>query len=299
VTSVQPAVSRQRPATEPPGATGPRRRVSGEPGRFAAVGILVLFLSTVIVPFAALVSAALQPAGTPLTGIEPPPGLHLDNFGQAWTTAGFGSLLLSSALVALMVVPLSVLFASLAGYALAVLEVPMRGKLFGYVLLGLALPAEVTVIPLYYDLRALGMTDTRWGLALVEIGAFMPFGVFWMRAHFGTMPRALIEAAALDGASSWTTLWRILVPNSRPALTTLGVLYFVWSWNQFMLPLILIQDPSRRTAPAGLGFFTGQFNVDVPLLAAATLIVVAPVVLGYLVFQRQFISGVLEGAVKG
>ncbi|WP_199848657.1 carbohydrate ABC transporter permease [Streptomyces sp. RTd22] len=82
-------------------------------------------------------------------------------------------------------------------------------------------------------------------------------------------------------------------------MTTLGVLYFVWSWNQFLLPLVLIQDPSRRTAPAGLGLFTGQYEVDVPLLAAATLIVIAPVVLVYLFFQRHFINGVLSGALKG
>jgi ABC-type glycerol-3-phosphate transport system permease component len=155
------------------------------------------------------------------------------------------------------------------------------------------------VIPLYYDLRALGLTDTRYGLALVEIAAFMPFGTFWMRSHFATMPAALIEAARLDGATSWSTLWRILWPNSRPAVTTLGVLYFVWCWNQFLLPLILIQDPARRTAPAGLGYFTGEYNVDIPSLAAATLIVIAPVVAVYLFFQRHFIRGVLDGALKG
>jgi raffinose/stachyose/melibiose transport system permease protein len=91
----------------------------------------------------------------------------------------------------------------------------------------------------------------------------------------------------------------VLLPNSRPAITTLGVLFFVWNWNQFLLPLILVQDPAKRTAPAGLGFFTGQFNVDVPLLAAATLIVIGPVIVVYLLFQRHFIRGVLDGAVKG
>jgi ABC-type glycerol-3-phosphate transport system permease component len=268
-------------------------------GRLAAPLVLAVFMAAVIVPFLSLLFAALQPAGTQLSGLEIPHGIHLENFAHAWSEAGFGRLLRSSALLAIVVVPASVLFASLAGYALATLEFPGQRQVFAYLLLGLAVPAEVTVIPLYYDLRALGLTNTLWGLALVEIGAFMPFGAFWMHAHFSSMPRALIEAAQLDGASSWSVLWRILLPNSRPAITTLGVLYFVWSWNQFLLPLILVQDPAKRTAPAGLGFFTGQFNVDVPLLAAATLIVIGPVVLGYLFFQRHFISGVLDGAVKG
>jgi raffinose/stachyose/melibiose transport system permease protein len=268
-------------------------------GRLAAPVVLAMFMAAVVVPFLPLLSASLQPAGTPLTGLDAPHGLHLSNFAHAWVTAGFGPLLGSSMLIAIAVVPASVLLATLAGYALATMEFPGRGKIFAYLLLGLAIPTEITVIPLYYDLRAAGLTNTRWGLALVEIAAFMPFGAFWMRAHFSTMPRALIEAAKLDGASSWTALWRILMPNSRPAVTTLGVLYFVWSWNQFLLPLILIQDPAQRTAPAGLGFFTGQYNVDVPLLAAATIIVIAPVVVVYLFFQRHFIRGVLDGALKG
>ncbi|WP_233624464.1 carbohydrate ABC transporter permease [Actinoplanes sp. ATCC 53533] len=269
------------------------------PRRLAAPAVMAVFLAAVFVPFLSLLSASIQPAGAPLTGLTAPHGFHLENFVTAWTKAGFGRLLLSSGLVALAVVPASVLFATLAGYALATMPVPGGGKIFGYLLLGLALPAELTVIPLYYDLRALGLTDTLYGLALVEIAAFMPFGVFWMRSHFTTMPTGLIEAARLDGATSWSTLWRILLPNSRPAVTTLGVLYFVWCWNQFLLPLILIQDPARRTAPAGLGYFTGEYNVDIPSLAAATLIVIAPVVLVYLFFQRHFIQGVLDGAMKG
>ncbi|MEU3338806.1 carbohydrate ABC transporter permease [Streptomyces sp. NPDC002144] len=266
----------------------------------AAPAVLALFCAAVLVPFLSLLLASVQPAGTPLTGLAlPTHGIHLENFVHAWSRAGFGPLLRSSTVIALAVVPAAVLCATLAGYALATMDVPGGGKLYAYLLLGLSIPTEVTVIPLYYDLRALGLTNTVPGLALAEIAAFMPFGVFWMRAHFATMPRSLIEAARLDGASSWTTLWRVLMPSSRPAVTTLGVLYFVWSWNQFLLPLILIQDPSRRTAPAGLGFFTGQFDVDVPLLAAATLIVITPVVLVYLFFQRHFINGVLSGALKG
>ncbi|WP_405718358.1 carbohydrate ABC transporter permease [Streptomyces sp. NBC_01537] len=265
----------------------------------AAPAVLAVFLAAVLLPFLSLLLASLQPAGAPLTGLAVPHGIHLENFAHAWSAAGFGTLLRSSTVIALAVVPAAVLCATLAGYALATMEVPGRGRLYGYLLLGLSIPTEVTVIPLYYDLRAAGLTNTVPGLALAEVGAFMPFGVFWMRAHFATMPRSLIEAARLDGASSWTTLWRVLMPVSRPAVTTLGVLYFVWSWNQFLLPLILIQDPDRRTAPAGLGFFTGQYGVDVPLLAAATLIVIAPVVLVYLIFQRHFINGVLSGALKG
>jgi ABC-type glycerol-3-phosphate transport system permease component len=254
--------------------------------RLSAWRMRVLVRSTS--PGVPTVAAHTRPMSTPARAMA-----------SATTVVTVGTLLRSSTVIALSVVPAAVVCATLAGYALATMDVPGGRRLATFFLLGLSIPTEITVIPLYYDLRAAGLTNTVPGLALAEIGAFMPFGVFWMRAHFSTMPRSLIEAARLDGASSWTTLWRVLLPNSRPAVTTLGVLYFVWSWNQFLLPLILIQDPAKHTAPAGLGFFTGRYGVDVPLPAAAVLIVIAPVVLVYLFFQRHFISGVLSGALKG
>jgi hypothetical protein len=158
-------------------------------GRLAAPVVLALFMAAVLVPFASLLLASLQPAGAPLTGFALPDGLHFENFSRAWSAAGFGTLLRSSLVIALCVVPAAVVCATLAGYALATLDVPGRGRLYAYLLLGLAIPTEGTIIPLYYDLRAVGLTNTVPGLAVAEIGAFMPFGVFWMRAHFATMPR--------------------------------------------------------------------------------------------------------------
>lgn len=142
------------------------------------------------------------------------------------------------------------------------------------------------------------MSNSAWGVILAESGLFMPFGIFWMRTHFRSMPRELIEAAQIDGAGSLTILRRVLLPVSVPAVSTMAVLFFMWSWNQFLLVLILIQDPSKRTAPAGLGFFVGQYSSDVPVLAAGTLIVILPILVVYLMFQRKFISGMLQGAVK-
>jgi raffinose/stachyose/melibiose transport system permease protein len=127
----------------------------------------------------------------------------------------------------------------------------------------------------------------------------MPFGVYWMQNHFAAVPRELLEAARVDGARSFAILVRILLPISWPAVTTLGVLYFMWSWNQFLLVIVLMQDPDRRTAPAGLGFFVGQYSTDIPLLSAASLIVIGPIVVLYLLFQRNFVSGLTQGAVKG
>jgi raffinose/stachyose/melibiose transport system permease protein len=171
--------------------------------------------------------------------------------------------------------------------------------LFYAILLGLTIPMEAIVVPLYYDLRDVGLTDTYWALILPQAALSTAFGTFWMRAFFRSVPRSLIEAARLDGSSSWTTLWRVVLPLGRPAVLTMVVLVFMWTWNEFLLALVMVSDESLRTAPLGLAFFQGRNTSDEGLLMAGSLIVAAPVVLVYLFLQRHFIRGMLSGAVKG
>lgn len=261
--------------------------------------VLVAMAAITLLPFVSIALAALQPPGTLVSGLSIPTSPSLESFRQAWTTASFGSLLWSSVKICLGVVPIAMVCATLAGYALGTMNVPGGRAIFAAFLLGLTLPVELIVIPLYFDLRSVGLTNSAWGVILAEVGLFMPFGIFWMRTHFRSVPRELLEAAEIDGASTLTVLRRVLLPISGPALSTMAVLFFMWSWNQFLLVLILIQDPTHRTAPAGLGFFVGQYSSDVPVLCAGTLIVIVPILVVYLVFQRKFISGMLQGAVKG
>jgi raffinose/stachyose/melibiose transport system permease protein len=261
--------------------------------------ILLLVVIGVLLPLLVIASTALQPPDSLSTTLSWPTHPHWSNFGQAWTVAGFAGLLKSSLIVSVGVVPAGVILATLGGYAFGTMDFAGKKTLFALMLAGLTLPYEAIVIALYYELQSVHLLNTYLALILPLIGAFMPFGMYWMRAHFANTPRAIIEAAQIDGASSWTVLTRILLPNARPALATLGLLYFMWSWNQFLLALILIQDPSRRTAPAGLGKFVTQYTTNIPLLSAGTLIVLAPVLVVYLFFQRQFVRGMLQGALKG
>lgn len=272
---------------------------TGRLGTATSYAVLLGMAAVTLLPFVSIVLASLQPPGTLVSGLSLPTDPSLESFRQAWTTASFGSLLWSSVRICVGVVPIAMTCATLAGYALGTMRVPGGSAIFGGFLLGLTLPVELIVIPLYFDLRSVGLTNSAWGVILAESALFMPFGVFWMRTHFRGVPRELIEAAEIDGASSFTVLRRVLLPISGPALSTMAVLFFMWSWNQFLLVLILIQDPNRRTAPAGLGFFVGQYSSDVPVLCAGTLIVIIPILVVYLVFQRTFISGMLQGAVKG
>ncbi|GAA2738219.1 carbohydrate ABC transporter permease [Actinocorallia aurantiaca] len=259
---------------------------------------LLVAAASVLVPFYAIVAASLRPQDELSPGLGWPSDPQWHNYADAWTTGGFAELMRSSLIIACGVVPIALILATLAGYGLSTMRLAAKGPIFALLMLGLALPYEAIVIPLYYDLKTVGLLNTYWAVILPLIGAFMPFGVFWMRNHFESLPPELTEAAAMDGASSGQILRKILLPTARPALTTLGLLYFMWAWNQFLLALILIQDPSMRTAPSGLGKFIQAYGRNIPLLSAGTVIVIVPVVILYLFFQRHFVKGILQGAVK-
>jgi raffinose/stachyose/melibiose transport system permease protein len=225
--------------------------------------------------------------------------LHLSNFGTAWRDGHFSHYLRSSLIVAVSVVVASSVLSILAGYAFGLMRFRGEQALFYLFLLGLMVPLEAIVVPLYYDFRDLGLTDTYWGLILPQVGLSVAFGTFWMRAFFRSVPRSLVEAARLDGASSWSTLWRVILPFGRPAVLTMVVLVFMWTWNEFLLALVMVSQENLRTAPLGLAFFQGRNTTDFTLLAAGSVIVATPVVLLYVFLQRHFIRGMLSGAVKG
>ncbi|MEU2082434.1 carbohydrate ABC transporter permease [Streptomyces albus] len=267
--------------------------------RWSGYALLTVLALAVVVPFLNVFLASMQPSGEPVVGMAWPEHWSLDNYRQAWTVAGFSELMRSSLVIAAGVVPATLLLSELAGYALGTLRLPGGDGVAALFVAGLTIPVELIVVPLHFDLRSVGLTDSYLGVILVEIALFLPFGVFWMRTHFRTVPPSLVEAARMDGASAWTVLVRVLLPLARPSLTTLGVLVFMWSWNQFLLVLVLIQDAAKRTAPAGLGFFVGQNNTDVPMLAAGTIVVMLPITIVYLLFQRSFVAGLLQGAFKG
>lgn len=262
-------------------------------------GLLSLLALLVLLPFVGLVLAALHPSGSQVSGVSLPDQWSWENFLLAWEAGDFNDLMMSSLIISGGVVPLTVLFATMAGFALSILNV-WGGRILslGFVL-GLTVPVELLVIALYYNLREVGLTDAYLGVILAEVALFLPFGVYWMQSHFSGVPKELVEAARMDGARNGTVLWRVLMPISWPAVTTLTVLVFMWSWNQFLLVLVMMQDPSMRTAPTGLGLFVGQYGTDIPLLAAASLLVIAPIVVVYLVFQRSFVNGITRGAIKG
>ncbi|MGI6877329.1 carbohydrate ABC transporter permease [Microbacterium sp. gxy059] len=261
--------------------------------RVANYVILIAFAFVILAPIGVIVTLSLGPERA-----SSGPGIHWENFVNAWQIGRFGDYMLNSVTVAVIVVLVAVSASILAGYALGTMRFRGATPLFYLFLLGIMVPTEAFIVPMFFDMRALGLTNTIWGVALPQIAMSIAFGTFWMRAYFRGSSRELVEAARLDGAGSWRILWQILVPIGRPAILTLVLLTFMWTWNEFLVPLVMSPNGTVRTAPLGLAFFQGQYTQGTALLAAGAILVALPVVVLYIFLQRHFIRGMIEGAVK-
>jgi raffinose/stachyose/melibiose transport system permease protein len=261
--------------------------------------VLAAFAVVALYPILSIVLLALQRRSDLVTGFAIPDHVSFDTFSQAWDLGGFNHGLVNSLIVAGTVAVVTAVLSTLAGYAFGSMRFRGNNALFYLLLIGLIFPYEATVIPLYYVFRDVGLTDSLWALILPQIGLSVPFGTFWMRAFFRSTPGALVEASRLDGASSFATLMRVLLPQAWPAITTMIVLVFMWTWNEFLLALVMIQSDSLRTAPLGLALFAGTNRYSDPTLTAAAAVLVAlPIVVVYVFLQRSFIRGMFAGSVK-
>lgn len=261
--------------------------------------VLVMLVLFTLLPFVGMLSAALQPAGSNPTGIQVPENPQWGNFFTAFQMAKLPTLMGSSLILVLMVVPAGLVLATAAAYGIVVLRVPFGGAAFLVLLLGLTIPFESLIVPLYHLMNDAGLLNTRLAIAIPLVALYLPFGVFWMRAHFMGVPRELTEAAEMDGAGWWRALWHVHLPLARPALTTLLVLYSLWTWNQFIIALVMMDEPLMRTVAGALGAFQGQYGTDIVLLSAGALLIMLPTITVFAIFQKQFVVALLQGSVKG
>ena len=262
--------------------------------------VLCAFAVIALYPVVSIVLLALHRQSDVPSGFSIPHYLDFSTFKTAWDEGNFDRGLVNSFIVAGTVTVVSAVLSTLAGYAFGTMRFRGSDTLFYVLLIGLIFPYEATVIPLYYVFKDVGLTDTYWALILPQIGLSVPFGTFWMRAFFRSTPSSLVEASRLDGASSFVTLWRVLLPHAWPAITTMLVLVFMWTWNEFLLALVMIQSDDLRTAPLGLALFAGanRGTLNTQLVAAAAVLVALPVMIVYVFLQRSFIRGMFAGAVK-
>ena len=261
--------------------------------------LLVALMAITILPFVSLLTTALHRSGSAPAGISWPADPQWGNFVEAFKVANMTTLLASSVWIVVAVVPVALLISTMAGFAIGLLRIPGGRWLLLLFVFGLTLPFEGIITPLYFLARQIGIVNTRLAIVLPLIGLFMPFAVFWMRAHFANLPSEITEAARVDGASTWDLFWRIHVPLARAPMASLGILMSIWAWNQFLLALVLVEDPTQRTMAGALGAFQGHYATDIPLLAAGTILILLPTLGVFVFFQRQVITALLQGSVKG
>lgn len=260
--------------------------------------MLIVFLIGALLPFAGIFLTAFKSSSELAQGpFALPETWHFDNFQKAWDGARFGTYFRSSVIVVVPVVIIATILSTMSGYAFGMIRFWGDNVLLLLIVLGLMVPSEAVIIPLWKLMGTLGLRNSYWALILPQVGLSFAFGTFWMRAHFKSMPTELVDAAVVDGCNVWNVLWRVLFPLSRPALLSLVVLLFMWTWNEFFLVLVMVTG-DLRTLPVGLALLRGRYAADVPVMAAAATIVSLPVIVLYFIFQRHFIRGMVSGAIK-
>ncbi|MGV0817682.1 carbohydrate ABC transporter permease [Martelella sp. AMO21009] len=262
-----------------------------------SVPMALLALSCVYPVFFAINNALKTNKGYILDrfGIVTEPTLM--NFVDVWNRSGLSAYFFNSVVVTLGAVLVLLLISSLAGFAFAVLRFPLRKLIFVVILASLMIPVQVVLVPFYQTIIGLNLLNTRIGLIISYTAFFLPFSVYLMTSFYAGLPRELVEAARIDGAKLIQIWWHVMVPMGKPALITLGILNTLYCWNDVLISLLVLQD--KRTLMVGIAALRGEYTTNVPLLSAGIVLAAAPIVILYIVFQRQIVSGIAVGAVKG
>ncbi len=221
----------------------------------------------------------------------------LDNFVTVWQTEPFGQYLANSSIVAILTVGLNLLFCALAAYPLARLQFRGRELTFALILATIMIPFQIVMIPLYILAVNLGLRNTYLGIIFPNLAS--AFGIFLLRQAFQGVPLELEEAARIDGCSELGIWWHVMIPAIRPALLTLAIFVFIGSWSDFLWPLIVLDRPEYYTLPLAVANLAGSFSLDWRLVAAGSVISIAPILLLFLWLQRHIIPTDVGSGVKG
>ncbi|MFJ6011393.1 carbohydrate ABC transporter permease [Streptomyces sp. NPDC092952] len=285
----------QSSRTAPAPGTRTRRTAGG--GIMLTSG-LAITLAAVLVPFYWLVVASTHSSGE-IFGSPPPllPGGHLaENLSGLQEAASFGKVVFNSLLIAAVYTVCAGLVCTFAGYAFAKYRFKGSGPLFGLLMLGLVIPSQVTLIPLFRM-----MADWQWlntYQAVIMPNLALPFGIFLMRQSMAALPDELLDSGRMDGCGEFRLFLRVALPPMKPALAALAIFLFLFQWNDFIWPLIVLRDGAHYTIPVALAALQGVDDTDYGALLAGTAVAAIPMALVFLALQRHFVSGLLAGAVK-
>lgn len=265
---------------------------------FVYAALVVLMVLT-LTPLLWMVSASLMPQGEASTYPPPlvPSRFTFEHYRALFTQLNLDRYFFNSTLIALAVTAISLLFNSMAGYAFAKFRFPGRNRIFRFLLAALVIPAQVAMLPLFLLLKQMGLINTYWGVIIP--GMVTIFGIFLVRQYALSIPDDLLDAARMDGASEWRIYWSVVLPLCRPILVTLAIFTFMTAWNDFMWPLIVLNDNSMYTLPVALANMSGEHVQDTELMMAGAVLTVLPVLLVFVVLQKHYIDGIMLGSVKG
>lgn len=262
--------------------------------------ILLGIAAFMVLPFAWMISASLKPNNDvfnfPIQWI--PKTIRWQNFNDIWKEINFLTYYKNTIWLTLVITFNVIFSSSLAAYAFAKIQFPERKILFIFYILTMAIPVQVIMIPQYIMMKQIfHLSDSLWALVLIE--SFSPFGVFLLRQFYMGIPGELSEAARIDGLSEFGIYLKIILPLSKPALSSLAIFEFNFVWNDFLYPLIFLTSDRNKTIQLGIRKFITEFGVEYGLIMAASVCALIPVVMMYLLFQNYFIQGISTTGLKG
>jgi raffinose/stachyose/melibiose transport system permease protein len=270
------------------------------PLEIALWGLLLLNSHSVLLPLLlALVSSTKATREIWAKPFALPEVFSLENYSKVLESGDFFLYFRNSFLITGSSLLLIVMLGAMAGYALGKYSFKWNNLVYVCFLVGLIFPAKLALVPLFVQLRSMGLLDSHIGIVLVYVAGATPTAVFMMTGFFRSLPSDLDNAARIDGASEFQVFWRVMLPLVRPQLSIVGIYTCIPIWNDFLLPLVFLKSDNLKTVPQGLSLFFGEYGIDWgPLFAGLTLSAL-PIVLLYLLLSEQFIKGMTAGAVKG
>lgn len=262
--------------------------------------VLGFFLFYTISPLVWLVISSLKTNGELMGApLALPKTLQFQNYINAFEVSGLGRLFLNSIIVSITATILNVTIGSMASYAIARYDFKGKELIFTLISAGIMVPVSALMVPVFILIKNLGLYDTKLALILTYSAMGLPLSIFIIRGFMNTIPRELEEAGVIDGCNFYQKFYKIILPLSRAGIVTAITFQFLYCWNEFIYAMLLTSSQTNRTVQVGIRFFSNQFTTDYTSMFAAITISIIPAIAGYVVFQKQIISGLTTGAVKG
>ncbi|MGO4783144.1 carbohydrate ABC transporter permease [Cryobacterium sp. W22_MBD10_FK3] len=293
----------QAPVTGAP-ARQPRKRRSSTTrktlGDWMILVVAILIGLLIAVPFfLILINSFKSPADYNTAGpLTLPTDLYFDGMINFWQRVDFPEKLWNSFFISSVVAVLAVLISLLNAFALGIGRVRGRTWIVLLILLANMLPQEVLLYPLYFMFKSVGLYDNQWAVIIIFVVIQSAFGTYLLASVLGTFPKEILEAASLDGANKWTMLWRVVYPITKPTLSVLVIFFFIWTWNEFLIPLTFLVSNASQTVPVSIAVLQGDRLMDVTTTSASALLGLLPTLIFFLIFQRTLTRGITAGAVK-